>query len=187
MFFNPRNLVLGATALFAGLVHADDCENGPWNVENLNWVGGGGGQRFCATKYKQGVVIKGVEVWGSSSTVDGIQFTYSDDSLSPMFGKQYNDRSARLNWDPATDTISQLKLWGNGRGEYLGRIYMRLKSGGELNAGKETGSQTVYEKPADAGIMLGAFGSQGDNIDSLGVLFLKSKVVSGSITDMDWV
>lgn len=64
MFFSK--LLLGAAALFSAVVHAqDDCGEGPWS--DVSYTGGDGGGRFCATKWKAGVVVTGVEVWASDS------------------------------------------------------------------------------------------------------------------------
>ncbi|KAJ4294183.1 hypothetical protein N0V90_007873 [Kalmusia sp. IMI 367209] len=176
MLFNPRSLLLGAsTLLFSGLATAADCANGPWT--NVLYIGGGGGGDWCNSKWDQGIVVTGMEVWASNKAVRAVQLYYSDGSNSGMVGKLDDVKEhQRIDWDPSKDGISQLKTWGNGKGQYLGRVYLRLKSGGELNVGKDTDGQAVYETDVQSGIMLGAYGKAGDVIDGMGVLFLKSKV-----------
>lgn len=184
MYFSPRKLLIAAACLLTA-VRASDCSDGPW--QDVQWVGGQGGGDFCATKYKQGVVITGVEVWANKGGVRAIQFYYSDGTNSGQFGKIDGDRHGRLDWDPAVDGISQVKSWGNGRGQHLGRVQIRTKKGAELDVGKDTSGQDTFESKTASGIMLGAFGRSGDLVDSLGFLFLKSKIERITIDDVVFV
>lgn len=187
MFFNPRSLLLGASALlFSGLATAADCANGPWT--NVWFIGGNGGGDWCHTKWDAGIVVTGMEVWASSKAVRAIQFYYSDGTNSGMVGKLDDVKEhQRIDWDPSKDSIGQFKSWGNGNGKYLGRVYLRLKSGGELNVGKNTDGQEVYEQDIQSGILLGAYGKAGDSIDGMGTLFLKSKITKMTIEDVAFV
>jgi hypothetical protein len=137
MLLNSKHIFVGALTLFSGIANAiGDCDSGPWNAGNIMWVGGEGGSPWCATKWKAGVVITGVEVYGSGKGVEAIQFFYSDGTNSPQVGEPNEERKQRLDWDPSVDSLSQVKSWGNGRGKYLGRVYFRTKSGKELDMGK---------------------------------------------------
>ena len=183
MLFSTTKVILGVTALFASAAQAaSDCDRGPW--AKVSHTGGHGGAGFCATKFKEGVVITGVEVWANTKAVRAIQFFYSDGTNSKQWGIVDGDRRAKLNWDPASDGISQVKTWGNGRGQYLGRVQIRTRSGKELDVGKDTSGQDTFESDVGSGIMLGAFGASGDVIDRLGFLFLKSKVEKVTIDDI---
>ena len=174
------------TLLLSGAATAADCVNGPWT--NVLYIGGQGGGEWCNTKYDQGIVVTGLEVWASGKAVRAVQLYYSDGSNSGMVGKLDDVREhQRIDWDPSKDSISQYKSWGNGNGKYLGRIYLRLKSGGELNVGKDVDGQDVYETDVQSGILLGAFGRSGDSIDGMGALFLKSKVSKVTIEDVKFV
>ena len=187
MFFNPRSLLMGAVALvLSGAATAADCTNGPWT--NVRYIGGQGGGEWCDTKYDQGIVISGMEVWASSKAVRAVQFYYSDGTNSQMYGKLDDIKQHdRKDWDPSKDSISQFKSWGNGNGKYLGRIQLRLKSGAVLDVGKDTDGQETYESDVQSGILLGAFGRVGDSIDGMGVLFLKSKVDKITIENVKFV
>jgi len=90
----------------------------------------------------------------------------------------------RLDWDPSVDGVSQLKTWGNGKGQYLGRVYLRTKKGAELDVGKDTDGQDTFETKVNSGILLGAFGGSGDKIDRLGFLFLKSSIDKITLEDV---
>ncbi|KAF2819401.1 hypothetical protein CC86DRAFT_413095 [Ophiobolus disseminans] len=173
-------------ALFSGIANAvGDCDlMGPWNNTNVQWTGGPGGVNFCATKWIQGVVITGVEVYASDKAVEAIQFFYSDGTNSPQFGQPDEERKQRIDWDPSTDSLSLVKTWGNGRGKYLGRLYIRTKAGKELDIGKDTSGQTTYEHKVESGILLGAFGLSADSIVNLGLYFLKSKVDKMAVSNV---
>lgn len=176
MLFCPKKLLLGAAyLLFASSVAADDCQSGPW-TDVLNIGGPGGDTEFCSTKWMNGIVVTGVEVWANAWAVTGIQLYFSDGTDSGVFGHENGDRTDRLTWDPSTDSISQLKMWGNGQGQFTGRVQIRTKTGLELDVGKDTSGQDTYEIKVNSGIMLGALGKSGDSIDVLGFLFLKSTV-----------
>jgi hypothetical protein len=183
MFFSSKQILLGAACLgLASLARADDCENGPWT--DVSSTGGQGGARFCATKHVDGIVVTGVEVWANNKAVQAVQMYYSDGTNSDVFGKINGDKHDILKWDPATDGISQIRTWGNGRGQYLGRVNIRTKAGKELDVGKDTSGQNVFETNVASGIMLGAYGNSADQIDSMGFLFLKSKVDKITIDDV---
>ena len=178
-------LFLGAAALFAGIATATDCDSGPWNPGNINWVGGDGGGAFCETKWKAGVVVTGLDVYATSDDIEAVQFYYSDGTSGNQWGQVNGKEPAKsIHWDPTKgETIAQLRMWGNGVGTRLGRVYLRVSSGATLDAGKDTSGQKVYEKPVDSGVMLGAFGKCGDAIDNMGILFMKSKVSAIKVTD----
>ena len=190
MLFSVTKIAIGAAALF-GLVQAqdDNCGNGPWNPGNINVVGGGSrGTRFCASKHPDGIIVTGVEVWSSSSYVERVQFTYSDKSVSPWFGKELGgDRHQKIDWDPATVTVNQLNLWGNGNARWLGRVQLGLSDGRMLDVGKDTSGQNMYSSNVESGIISGVYGGQEEGITYIGFLFLKSKIRRIEMTDLMFV
>ncbi|KAF1997078.1 hypothetical protein P154DRAFT_565573 [Amniculicola lignicola CBS 123094] len=185
MLFTSNKLVVGATYFIAGLtsvVKANDCWDGPF--AGLSQTGGGGGGEFCDTKWKEGVVVTGFEAWANSKNVRAFQLYYSDGSNSRLYGKIDGDKHARIDWDPAVDSISQIRTWGNGRAESLGRVQIRTKAGKELDVGKDTNGQDTFETEIGTGIMMGAFGGSGDYIDRLGFSMLRGKIDKISIDDV---
>jgi len=131
--------------------------------------------------------MTGVEVYSSSGGVEAIQFFYSDGTNSRQLGEPNEETKQRIDWDPSVDSISQVKMWVNGNGKRLGRVYIRTKSGKELDQGKDTSGQDVFETNISSGILLGAFGSSGDYVDDLGLLFLKSKIDKLTVSDVKFV
>jgi len=186
--------LLGISAFLTATVQADridDCADGPYQSGTdqngnsaIHSIGGGTGSPFCETKWKQGLVIKGIEVWADSNCVRAVQFKYSDDSLGNMIGKADGNINKRIMWDPISTRVEKLELWGDGKGKRLGRIKIRLSNNEEFDAGKDTLGQTTYNMVVGAGIMLGAYGGSGTDVDMLGILFLGSKVESLKITDL---
>lgn len=188
MFYNPAALLVGAAAIFSSFAAAADCANGPW--QDVQYVGGKDGSEFCFTKWDQGIVMTGLEAWATMDEIQGIQFYYSDGTTSGMVGKlkETTTKHARIDWDPATDGVEQLKTWGNGIGTLLGRVYLRTKAGAEFDVGKEdTSGQDVFESKTASGILLGAFGRSGWLIDGVGFLFMKSKIDKMTIEDVSFV
>lgn len=183
MLFSASKLLLGAACLVGLSLAQDDCSSGPWT--DVLAIGGGGGGLFCATKWKEGTVITGIEVWANKHLVRGLQFYYSDGSNSDLIGNGDGGKTQRMDWDPSVDGIAQLKMWGNGKGEALGRVFIRTKAGDELDVGKDdTEGQDTFEPKVASGILLGAYGGHGDHIDTLGLLFLKSKIDKISVDDV---
>ncbi|KAF2678211.1 hypothetical protein K458DRAFT_436110 [Lentithecium fluviatile CBS 122367] len=190
MFFNPKALLLGATALFfSGLVSAQNgtaqegsCDGGPWKTPI--YTGAEAGTAFCHTKYQDGVVMSGIEVWSAKKNIEAIQFYYSDGSNSGTIGKIDKEKEhMRLDWDPASDGLSQVKMWADKKGESLGRIYLRTKNGQELNLGKE-GDTDPVETQVQSGMLLGASGRADGMVNGLSLLFLGSKVDKITLSDV---
>ncbi|KAF2015498.1 hypothetical protein BU24DRAFT_461742 [Aaosphaeria arxii CBS 175.79] len=186
MYFSPKTLLLSAfTALLAAPATARYCGDGPWS--NSGAIGGEGGEEFCETRFiKDGLVMKGFQVWDHRKKgIIAIQFHYSDGSTSKTYGRQTEgDVQPPFTWDPATVKVSQLKLWGNGRGTRSGAVYVRLSDGREAQFGKSVDGQDTYEWDVASGIMLNAYGAHGDMIDRLGFNFLKSKVEKVTIDNV---
>lgn len=190
MFFSPRKLLLGAALLSPFIAAADKCSDGPWR--DVQRVGGGGGGAFCETKWDEGTVIDGLEVFADDGAVRGIRFFFSD-GTDKMIGEEGAKKQGKIQWDPAQEIVKQLRLWGNGNGKYLGRISLTTTLLGKedevkqsLDVGKNTNGQDTFEPKVASGVILGAFGSFGEKIDNLGFLFLKSKVKSMGLEDVDF-
>ncbi|KAF2277811.1 uncharacterized protein EI97DRAFT_465932 [Westerdykella ornata] len=189
MRFSAKSLLVGAACfLFATTASAQDyCGyDGPWEQSDLSMTGGQGGGAFCETKWQDGIVMKGVEVWADDGGVIAVQFTYSDGTLSPIWGRTGGSTGhGRIDWDPESDTIKNVVTWGNGVAQYLGRVVIETQSGKSLDVGrKPEAHQSDWPMPVHSGIMLAAFGGSGTRIDRLGFIFLKSKVKHVTVDDV---
>lgn len=188
MVFSPRKLLAGAACFFLAarsvLAATNDawCTGGPW--EDLLVIGDtNDGDGFCETRWQDGIVVTGIEAWASKKGVEGIQFYYSDGKSSKLYGTIVG-QGKRVDWDPSVDKITQFRSWGNGRGQHLGRIEVKLSKGGHLDQGKDTSGQDTFEYNVGSGIMLGAFGTSSSLIESLGIYFLRSKIDKISMDDV---
>jgi hypothetical protein len=192
MFCNPKALLIGASALFlSGLASAQNdtapaagansCTGGPW--KDPVYTGGQTGTEFCHTKYSDGVVMNGIEVWTAKKYIEAVQFYYSDGTNSGTIGKVEKEKEhKRLNWDPSTDGLEQVKLYPDSKGESLGRIFIRTKAGEELNLGKS--DETAVETMVNSGMLLGVSGRADEQVNGLSFLFMGSKIDKATIEDV---
>lgn len=196
-----RNILLGAGALFAAGVVADDCEGGPW--DETVWMGrpqdDPAGNYFCDTKWKQGLVVTGVTIWAEKYHIKGLRFKYSDGSEGDLHGQA----TGNPDWTPAApknsltwredETLRAVKMWNNwndGNGpDAVGRIEVSV---GEvkLEVSSDVGDTSKSDNrgteiPLNSGVLLGARGKQGQWVESLELLFLSDKVVSSTLIDME--
>lgn len=186
-FLKPSTLLLSVTSLLVGSVTAEQCDNGPWT--DVFSIGGKEGESFCRTKFEDGIVVTGIEVWASKSHVSAVQFYYSDGTDSGRLGKSKDDKEhERLDWDYSKgQKIDQMEMWGNGKGTALGRVHVKLNSGEEISVGKDTGGQDVFKHETHSGVLVGAVGAatpDDNKIDRLGFLFLKSEIDKVTVTDV---
>ncbi|PGH27597.1 hypothetical protein AJ80_00610 [Polytolypa hystricis UAMH7299] len=160
------------------------CDSGPW-ARPIRPVGGMGGYPFCETRWRDGLIMKGMEVWADNGRVRGIEFTYSDGSISTLYGERGGEKRGRIDWNAAEgDAINSITLYGDGRGRRVGRIIVRTQSGKELDVGKNTSGQDAFAMTVGSGVLVGAFGHSGADIDNLGFLFLASKIQKVDISDL---
>ncbi|ORY13677.1 hypothetical protein BCR34DRAFT_613167 [Clohesyomyces aquaticus] len=184
MFFNPRTLILGGVSLlFAAGAVASDCDDGPWAPVSM--TGADTGAPWCDTMWKQGPVIAGVEAWANNERLKAIRFTFSDGTVGPMHGREDGDKHGAISWHPADDKIVQATTWGDGRGRRVGRVVIKTAGGKVLDVGKDTDGQAQYDHVVgNAGIMMGAFGHAGYDIDLLGFNFLRGEIKKITVGDV---
>ena len=73
------------------------------------------------------LVVKGLDVWYNSSTLRGIQVTFSDESRTSVFGAP-DDTHASIVFAPG-ERITSMSLWYNGKGSRVGRILLTTSAG----------------------------------------------------------
>ncbi|KAF8580325.1 hypothetical protein K439DRAFT_313084 [Ramaria rubella] len=157
-------------------------------VYPIHLIGGQtGGEEFTACQWVQGssaLVVKGLDVWFHSQYLRGIQVTYSNNSRSLVFGSDDNSHSSIV-FTPG-ELVTSLTLWGNGIGTRAGRIRLTTNRDQTLEVGKDTSGQTAYDIDTGAGLLVGMCGRSGVDIDQLGAIFLKYKVIHVSIRDIKY-
>jgi hypothetical protein len=189
MLYNPKRILLAGAVLLNTFTNAiGDCDNGPWNLANVLAVGGQKGNQWCSSKQSQGIIINGVEVYYDKNGVNSLQWYYTDDSKGDVIGHAKGDHQ-KLTWDPsAGEMITSFKCWGNGKGEWLGKVSIQAGKDKALEVGKNVGNQDTFDQKTESGILVGAFGNADkDRVISLGLLFLKSKIDKMSVQDIVYV
>lgn len=150
-------------------------------------VGGGGGSPWAEYKWKtndNGLIVKRLDVWWNDSCLQGIQVTYSDNSRSKQYGSFNNNHDA-LDLAPG-ERITNMSLWGNGKGTRCGRIRIITDGGKDFNKGKDVTGQTEYSAGVGSGILVGMVGRSGTEIDLLGPIFLDPDVKTISVSDLNY-
>jgi WD40 repeat protein len=188
MLFNPKQILLTGALFLTGFTNAiGDCDNGPWDLSRVLAVGGQKGTPWCSSKQSSGTIINGVEVYYDTKGVNSLQWYYTDGSKGDVVGHAKGDHQ-RLDWDPSKgELITSLKCWGNGKGEWLGKLLVQVGKN-SIEVGKDVGNQDTFDQKTDSGILLGAFGNADkDRIISLGLLFLRSKISKMRVEDVVYV
>ncbi|OCH85686.1 hypothetical protein OBBRIDRAFT_293892 [Obba rivulosa] len=159
--------------------------SGPFTDEFV--VGGFGGSPFQTCKWvtnQSALIVKALDVWYNTSTLRGIQVTFSDNSRSPVFGSQ-SDSHGSVTFSPG-EVITSLTLWGNGVGTRTGRIRLTTNAGQTFDVGKNTSGKRGYDAGLGSGILVGMVGRSGKDIDMLGPVFLNGAVTSISISNVTY-
>lgn len=94
LFFGPKKLLVGLFILLShgavgGPIHGslekrfEPCHDAPVDMGSRPTYGfpDHGGPTFCATKWDQGLVVTGIEVWSLQYQIKAIQFSFSDGEL----------------------------------------------------------------------------------------------------------
>jgi len=158
------------------LVRRDACADGPHG--NVLEVGGSTGDHFCEIRIAStGEIITGLDVWSDDSGVKGISFTWSG-GHAVMHGTQPG-KAQSITFAPG-EKVLEARLWGDGTAKQLGHIYLKTDKQQVFDAGKPPPNDG-YQIDVGSGLLLGAYGNNGDSIDSLALLFLATEISSASI------
>lgn len=135
----------------------------------------------CLSRWKDGLLVTGIQTWNEDTIVKGIQVTYSDGSKSDVIGEMRGTGDTS-GWD-ATDAISQAEIYGDGKGWRLGQLHFTTKSGQEFRLGNErTSGGFPYD--VGGGLMMGIIvATTGDAIVRAGYLFMNGPISSVKATD----
>lgn len=146
--------VIATFAALTSTAFAGNCESGPFQ-DGRYGVGAGSGIARCETRWDDGLVINGIEVWyegKGKSWIRGIQFQYSNGDLSEVLGNA-DGNSHRIEWDAAKERVEKVTLWGDGKGTSVGRIKIRTTAQ-DMDVGKGTDGQTAYDQLVGSGVLL---------------------------------
>ena len=165
------------------LKREDACSSGYFAP--VLYIGASAGSSFCETSIKtSGEIIKSLQVWYDSSGIRGILFTLTK-GKSKMHGNGGSGESKTITFAPG-ELVSYAKLWGNGKGEHLGHIYLKTDKQ-EFDVGM-TADFKGYEINVGGGLLLGAAGQEdgGDFVKGLAWIFLDKKIDRIDIGDIHY-
>ena len=115
-------------------------------------------------------------------------------SISPTYGHQDTStyKSENLKLNPG-ETITTAILYGDGKGKWLGHIYLETSGGQKWNSGRDTKKITPYGVNVGSGILLGAIVTaqkpdkdSPEDIASLALLFLGQPVDHISVDNINF-
>ena len=159
--------------------------------EPIQALGGSGGA-ICESNWGGNYIpVTGMTVWGGDYVV-GIQLSYADGSSSQVYGKTAGKTASSIAVNYGEDNpFTELVLYGNAGGSYVRHIQVRNKAGNVLNSGYANPVEAGYSafpQAIGSGILYGFEGStDGTNINSLGFLFLGSKLVEVDVANFTFL
>ena len=138
---------VGLISFFANPVSAQD-----WSVgqprENcdipdyamIQGAGGGDGNAFCGSKFKEGILVKKIEVQGHYEIIRGITVTYTDNTYDTFGRMDFEDadetRRNTLEFDPTVDSVTKAEIWPNGwnahGNEGVASLVFETSNGGKI-------------------------------------------------------
>jgi len=173
----------------------DDCSKGPFNSGKMYGDASSGGNHFCETKWKQGLVVTGLEVWAAKDQIKGLQWTYEDGSKS-LTGENIangntgnsHDRHDSITWNP-TDVITGLTVYKNKVGDALGHIIITTNTSSTAKLDVSCVNwdpSSLEEVPLDTGILIGGWGQYSSMVNSIQWLFMKSRPKSAKMVSVSY-
>lgn len=169
---------------------ADECVNGPFGDTGVFIGNPKVGPNFCASQWERGLAIVGIEVWSGKYQLKGIRFTYSDESKTPIYGtKAEDDNPQLLRWDAQTK-VESLKMWPNGDFNSVGRIFLTLVGGKNIDVNHNSKTFSGHQPNIDVGTgtLIGAYGNadQEHGLAMMKLLFLGDAASKVEILDMNF-
>ncbi|PSN62986.1 hypothetical protein BS50DRAFT_637545 [Corynespora cassiicola Philippines] len=139
------------------------------------------GTPFCTSKVLDGILINGIECFADENSLRGIRFFYTDQSTL-LVGKDIEQHGAtgKVMWNPATERITELSLWGGGWDGFMGRIVVEVEGDEKrrIDCGHYRKHWGAADKQVDlgaGGLLIGASGGCGDAVDNIEFQFSASK------------
>ena len=84
------------------------------NAAHISYFGGKDGSAYYSARWKDGVVIAGLNVWyatGKFDRIEALQAIHSDGQTGPFYGQdQSGELVTTVRWDSSNDMVTQLIL-----------------------------------------------------------------------------
>ena len=150
-------------------------------VENRLTVGGNGGHQFLRHRIHvgHGQAVVRIDVWVTYKSIGGILLTFSDgtDNLigrgGPKHKHEYFGHIA-LDYEHG-EVVNAISIWGNGSGTRCGAFRIWTNRGQDFFPRMTKWrilDTSKYPIDTGPGVILGAEGREGHDIDALGFLML---------------
>lgn len=155
-------------------------------IQQVQYVGREVGESFNFNKTDENLVVNRVEAWTGVCTLRGIRITFSDGSQQVAGVKQGRYQgSIQLDYD-AGERITYLSLYGNVQGTRLVGMYMKTSTGEEwFPKSMYWQCWTEHRMEIGSGIIIGATGKHGREVEKLAVLMLRN-VTSSEMIDVEY-
>ena len=161
-----------------------DCDSGPFKSHAVGYEDG---SQWCATKWKEGAAINGVQAWYNGDSVNGIEFQYTNGAAPERYGQMTGDKKEWLQWDTTQDEIEYITVWPNGKSdvERVAAIEIKIRNREAWKAGNVPKKTQGYDSPvvSGAGIIMGAYGFHGGSIDMIGFMMMESGIKNREVKD----
>lgn len=176
--------IAATTAFFSGAQAIGDCDDGPWRT---NLVGYDTGGPWCATLWKQGAAINGIQAWYNGDSINGVEFQFSNGAPTQTVGSAIGDKKDWLRWDTTVDQVESITVWPNGYSDVrrVAAIKIKISNQEAWQAGSPPPKTQGYDTPVvnGAGILMGATGRGGGSIDQIGFLMMESAIKDQNVND----
>lgn len=147
---------------------------------------------FCDTKWDKGITVTGIQMWATLGHVKAFQLTFSDGSKGDVHGDNTDTEGNGGNWygqgqvswkegELVTDVHLAGNYWGNG--DRFGGMTMQV-AGQKFETKSDIGSFAGEPQNLASGLLIGAYGSAGSDINSFGLMFLAGSAGDAQIVDM---
>lgn len=98
------------------------------------------GSAFCIAKWKEGVLIKSIDIQSDHNALRGMIVTFTDDTYEEVGKMDFKgasaDRRQKIELDPTVDAITKLQMWDNGWNNHdnkaVGKLILGVSNGQEI-------------------------------------------------------
>lgn len=138
-------------------------------------MGGTSGGYFEALQVNPVVVVEKIEVWSGDRALQGARLTLSNVYVHRVGAlEQHYVGAFNLSYGDG-ERVESLTIWTSDWGNRVGWLRIRTNKHQEYFAHCHQRHFTkTYDREVDSGIILGAIGSSGADIDSFGILMLRN-------------
>lgn len=185
-------LSLSAT-LIGGAAAIGDCDQGPWGQKTVigAHVEEDHSIEICETRWKDGGIVDGIEMWADKKNFLGYQLHYTLGQMSHCIGSCEQKAGVtykKMYWHPDKQWVTGVSIWDNGKGDgkkgsRVGKVRIELNDGSNIEVGENNPGSEVKARMY-GGIILGAMGRANWAVHELGFMMLGAEIDRIAISDL---